>query len=315
MSNPYRIIFMGTPDFAAVQLKTLCGNGYRPIAVYTQPDKINGRGNRITFSDVKKLAMEENIPVYQPTTFKSEDTIRELAALKPDLIIVVAYGKILPVAVIDAAVYGAINIHASLLPEYRGSAPIQRAIIDRKSETGISIMKLDAGMDTGDIIRMAPLKILPHMTAGELFESLSVLGAKELLYVLKNLPESMAGAKPQDHAKATYAEKVTKEMGHIDWEQEASVIDALIRGMYPSPGTYTYFHGKRIKIHAAFYENSDTAAIPKGTVVSLKDGNIGVAAMHGIIYLTMVQPENHKRMKTIDFINGYQVKTNDCFEY
>ena len=277
MSNPYRIIFMGTPDFAAVQLKTLCENGYRPIAVYTQPDKINGRGNRITFSDVKKLAMEENIPVYQPTTFKSEDTIRELDALKPDLIIVVAYGKILPVAVIDAAVYGAINIHASLLPEYRGSAPIQRAIIDRKSETGISIMKLDAGMDTGDIIRMAPLKILPHMTAGELFESLSVLGAKELLYVL--------------------------------------VIDALIRGMYPSPGTYTYFHGKRIKIHAAFYENSDTAAIPKGTVVSLKDGNIGVAATHGIIYLTMVQPENHKRMKTIDFINGYQVETNDCFEY
>lgn len=185
MSNPYRIIFMGTPDFAAVQLKTLCENGYRPIAVYTQPDKINGRGNRITFSDVKKLAMEENIPVYQPTTFKSEDTIRELAALKPDLIIVVAYGKILPVAVIDAAVYGAINIHASLLPEYRGSAPIQRAIIDRKSETGISIMKLDAGMDTGDIIRMAPLKILPHMTAGELFEALSILGAKELLHVLK----------------------------------------------------------------------------------------------------------------------------------
>lgn len=259
--------------------------------------------------------MEENIPVYQPTTFKSEDTIRELAALKPDFIIVVAYGKILPVAVIDAAVYGAINIHASLLPEYRGSAPIQRAIIDRKSETGISIMKLDAGMDTGDIIRMAPLKILPHMTAGELFEALSILGAKELLHVLKNLPECMANAKPQDHTKATYAQKVTKEMGHIDWKQEASVIDALIRGMYPSPGTYTYFHGKRIKIHRAFYEHKDTAATPKGTIVSLKDGKIGVAATHGIIYLTMVQPENHKQMKTIDFINGYQVKANDCFEY
>lgn len=315
MNNSYRVVFMGTPSFAATQLNVLCKNGYKPIAVYTQPDKINGRGKKITFSPVKTLAIEENIPVYQPVSFKDKNTIHELSLLKPDIIIVVAYGKILPISVINSATYGAINIHASLLPEYRGAAPIQRAIIDRKSETGISIMKLDAGMDTGDVIQSAVIKILPHMTAGELFDSLSELGARELVSVLNNLPESLSGARPQNHTQATYAEKVTKDMGHINWEQDAAAIDALIRGMYPDPGTYTFFRGSRLKIHRAYYEKKESIHSEKGTIISVKDGEIGVAASNGVVYLTIVQPENHKQMKSTDFINGYQVKINDRFEY
>lgn len=314
MSNSYRIVFMGTPSFAAKPLKLLCERGYKPVAVYTQPDKINGRGKKITFSPVKILSMENEIPVYQPVTFKDPAVVNELKSLKPDVIIVVAYGKILPQSVLDSAKYGAINIHASLLPEYRGAAPIQRVIIDGKDKSGITIMQLDSGMDTGKIITSSSFVIPLHMTAGELFDSLSEVGAKELIRVLEDLPEYIEHAVPQDHDRATYAEKITKEMGRINWNKSAKSIDALIRGMYPDPGTYTYFRGKRIKIHRAFFEPFNTDNIEPGSICSLKNGYIGVAAKGGIVYLVTVQPENHKQMKALDFINGYQVKENDYFE-
>ena len=314
MSNPYRIIFMGTPAFAAESLNLLYKNKYDPIAVYTQPDKINGRGKTITFSPVKELALKKNTPLYQPLNFNDEHTIRELKELEPDLIIVIAYGKILPQSVLNIPKYGAINIHASILPEYRGAAPIQRAIIDGKEKTGVSIMKLDSGMDTGDVISVAEVKIEEHITAGELFDKLSLLGAEEMIRVLNDLPDMIANAVPQNHEKATYAEKITKDMGRIDWSKPAHSLDSLIRGMYPNPGTYTFFRGKRIKIHRAFFKNIDSVQYQPGQVVDIKNGNIGIATSDGIIYITKLQPENHKPMNAGDFINGYQVKENDRFD-
>ena len=314
MNNRYRIVFMGTPAFAAESLKVLCEKEYHPVAVYTQPDKVNKRGKRVIFSPVKELALKQNIPVYQPLGFNEEDTIQELKQLQPDIIIVIAYGKILPQAVLGIPKYGAINVHASILPEYRGAAPIQRAIIDGKDKTGITVMKLDSGMDTGDIITVAETKIEKHVTAGELFSKLAVLGAEKLLQVLGDLPNMISKAVPQNHKEATYAEKITKEMGRIDWTKSACTLDSLIRGMYPNPGTYTFFRGKRIKIHRAFFRHLNSSAHAPGEVISIKDGSIGIATSSGVIYITGLQPENHKLMSATDFINGYQVKENDRFD-
>lgn len=315
MTLKYRIVFMGTPDFASHALKILCEKGYTPVAVYTQPDKVNGRGKKITVSPVKALALEKGIAVYQPDTFKSDDVQKELGALRPDLLVVIAYGKILPQAVLDSATYGAINVHASLLPAYRGAAPIQRAIMDGCEKTGITIMKLDAGMDTGDILKQKEIGISPEMTAGDLFNQLSEKGAIALLDVLSDLPRYLEKAVSQDHDKATYAEKVTKDMGHIDWSLSSTVIDRLIRGMYPNPGTYTHFRGKRLKIHGCHVKPDKRVGEAPGTIISLAEGEIEVACGEGTIVLTEVQPENHKKMKVIDFIHGYQVKEMDRLEF
>lgn len=313
--NSLRIIFMGTPDFGIPSITKMCEEGFRPVAVYTQPDRINGRGKKITFSPIKQFAVDHDIPVYQPATFRDEEAINEIRALKPDLLVVIAYGKILPEKLLEIPAYGAINVHGSLLPEYRGAAPIQRAIIDGKKKTGVTIMKLDAGMDTGDMISTSEMEITPDMTAGDLFDKLSVLGADSLIRVLENLPESLANAKKQDASKATYAEKVTKAMGHIHWDEDAEKLSALIRGMYPNPGTFTFFRGKRVKIHHILPDVSGHSDKAPGTIVSHEDGVITVAAGNGLIRITELQPENHKRMKSADFINGYQVNLNDKFEY
>jgi len=311
--NNYRIVFMGTPQFAVPALSALCEHGYTPLAVYTQPDKINGRGKKISFSPVKQFAIEHNIEVRQPISLRGEEEIKKLAALKPDLIVVIAYGKILPQAVLDAAKYGAINIHGSLLPQYRGAAPVQRAIIEGKKKTGITIMHLDAGMDTGPMISTRETEITPHMTAGELFDVLSQMGADELIRVMDHLPEALAAAVSQDHSKATYAEKVTKDMSRIYWTDKGAVLDCLIRGMYPDPGTFTMFREKRLKIHRAFFENVDVKEEP-GTILSIKDGLIRVVTGEGVIVLSEIQPENKKAMAARDFINGYQVKEHEHFE-
>lgn len=312
MSNTYRIVFMGTPDFSVPALKALCDNGYTPIAVYTQPDRINSRGKKIKFSPVKELALERNIPVYQPMTFKSDKEAEMLKALAPDLLVVVAYGKILPESVLRIPKYGALNIHGSLLPKYRGAAPIQRTIINGDTETGVTIMKLDAGMDTGDIISMKHCPILPTTTAGELFDSLSKMGALELIRVLRDLEGSLAQAYPQDHTQATYAEKVTKEMGHLNWQMAAKDMGCLIRGMSPNPGCYSFYRGSRVKIYDAISEEGGSFFDP-GTIVSLEGGLIGVACGEGILRIKIIQPENHKKMSAAEFINGYKVQRNDKF--
>lgn len=313
MKNNYRIVFMGTPDFGIPSLDALCANDYEPIAIYTQPDRINGRGKKIIYSPVKSFAIDHNIPYFQPESLRNEEEIERLRDLKPDLLIVIAYGKILPKAILDIPTYGAINVHASLLPKYRGAAPIQRAIIDGEKETGVTIMQLDEGMDTGNIVSQKSIAISETMTSYDLFEALGKLGAEALISVMDELPKKLNDSVPQDHTQATYAEKITKEMGHIDWTKPAQVLSNLIRGMYPNPGTYTFFRNKRIKIHQCTTSEKNLSHKP-GTVISLNDGVIGVQTGNGILWLCEIQPENHKRMSAEDFINGYQVKINDNFD-
>ncbi len=314
MSEPLRIVFMGTPDFAVPALHLLCENGHTPVAVYTQPDKVNRRGGKISFSPVKTYALEKGISIHQPLTFRTEEAEAELRALVPDLLIVIAYGRILPQVILDIPTYGAVNIHASLLPKYRGAAPVQRAIIDQEKESGVTLMHLDAGMDTGPIISQVKVPLTLSMTAGSLLETLALAGAGELLRILDHLPEALANAVPQDAEKATYAEKITKDMGHIDWGKDALTIHALARGMYPNPGTYTFFRGKRVKIHQTVLPETTAAEDgAAGEIVSLASGIIWVQTGRGVLGLAKIQPENHKQMNAADFINGYQVKVHDAF--
>lgn len=315
MTEPLRIVFMGTPSFALAPLRALCEHGYEPVAVYTQPDKVNRRGGKISFSPVKAYALEKDIPVYQPLTFKDEETVETLRALRPDLIVVIAYGRILPQAVLDIPTYGAVNIHASLLPEYRGAAPVQRAIIDEKPVTGVTLMKLDAGMDTGAMIAVKEVPITQTVTSGELLDTLSAIGADELLRILPDLPAALAAAVPQDESRATYAEKLTKDMGHLDWTKRAETLHALARGMYPNPGTYTFFRGKRVKIHQTVLDASVKTSGAPGEIVSTDSGILWVACGEGALGIARLQPENHKQMGAADFINGYQVKVHDAFEH
>lgn len=315
MQEKYKIVFMGTPEFAKTALVEMCENEYKPIAVFTQPDKINGRNKKISFSPVKSYAIEQNIPIYQPLTLKSEEQYNLIKEYNPDIIIVIAYGRILPKSILEIPKYGAINVHASLLPKYRGAAPIQRAIINGEKSTGITIMKMDEGMDTGNIISQKEIYISDDITAGDLFNQLSKQGAFELIKVLENLPENITNSIKQDNEKATYAEKITKNLGHINWNMPAKMLHDLIRGMYPNPGTYTFFRKKRVKIHKTKLSNIVNSTDSPGLIVSLKNGVIHVSTKEGILEIHSLQPENHKCMSSKDFINGYQVKINEKFEY
>lgn len=312
MTKPYRFIFMGTPSFSAGVLKSLCENGLVPCAVYNQPDRVNGRGHKIAYSPVKEYALSRSIPVEQPRTLRTEEEAAKLKKYRPDLLIVVAYGQILPQNILDIPTYGAVNIHASLLPKYRGSSPIQTAILNGDTETGITIMKLNAGMDTGDILLQKKVSIPPSMTGGGLFDYLSHVGSRELLSFMAQFPSIMEKGRKQDDSKASYTHKLTKEMGEIDWTQPASCIDRLIRGLYPDPGTFTFYRGKRLKIHEAHPENFDSN-VPPGHAASLEGGLIHIQTGKGMIALSVIQPENHKKMAAKDFINGHQVKINDQF--
>lgn len=306
---------MGTPEFAKTSLVQLCESEYKPIAVFTQPDKINGRNKKVTFSPVKTYAIKQNIPVHQPITLRDTNQYEIIKKYKPDIIIVIAYGKILPEAILKIPKFGAINVHASLLPEYRGAAPIQRAIIDGKTKTGITIMKMDKGMDTGDIILQEEVLISQNTTAGDLFEILSKKGALTLIEVLDNLQVRLTGAIKQKDSDATYAEKIPKSLGHIDWNLSAYKLHNVIRGMYPNPGTYTFFRGKRIKLHKTILKNNIKLNNLQGTIISFENEAINVSTGEGVLEIHALQPENHKCMSAKDFINGYQVKINEKFEY
>ncbi len=310
--NKLRIVFMGTPSFALAPLAALCDAGYAPVAVYTQPDQVNGRGGKISFSPVKQYALENEIPVCQPLSFKEEAAVSALRDWRPDLIVVIAYGKILPQAVLDIPTYGAVNIHASLLPKYRGAAPVQRAILNREEETGVSLMKLDAGMDTGPVISRVSVKIGDTVTSGELLDILADVGAKELLRILPDITEATAKAVPQDESLATYAEKITKEMGALDWTETAADLHARIRALSPNPGTYTYFGGKRIKIWRSFLTDKETTAAP-GTVVSADKNGLLLATGTGVLGISRLQPENKKEMDAADWLRGAKVQAGDRF--
>lgn len=300
--EPLQIVFMGTPDFSVPSLKAIHAAGFTIRAVYTQPDKQRGRGKKVSASPVKECAEKLEIPVFQPQTLKDPDVIAGLADLKPDVIVVIAYGKILPKAILDIPRYGCLNVHGSLLPAYRGAAPIQYAIKDGVRTSGVTIMMLDEGMDTGKMLKKAEIVLDAKETTGTLFDKLAIVGAETLIPVLKDLPAYEAAAQSQDESKATYTAKITKEMTHIDFSQPAVVIERLIRTLDPHPGAYILHEGHRLKLWAADVVPG-TEAEP-GTIIEVTKTYITVQTGCDALRIREVQPESRKRMATAQFLQG-----------
>ena len=298
-----RIVFMGTPDFAVPSLQALIDAGHDVCAVYTQPDKPQGRKQILTAPPVKTLALEHDIPVFQPNTLKNEDEQARLRELAPEVIIVVAYGKLLPKAVLDIPPHGCINVHGSLLPRWRGAAPIQWAVIAGDEMAGVTTMQMAEGLDTGDMLLTYETKVGEKETAGELFDRLAQSGAELLTQTLVKLDE--IEPRPQDDAQSCYAHMLDKQMAVIDWSKSAHEIDCLIRGLNPWPIALTTLSGERLKVFAA--EKAAGNGEP-GTVLEAdpKKG-LTVACGEGALRLTEIQLVGGKRMKATDFLRGHSV--------
>ncbi len=299
-----RIVFMGTPDFAVPSLQALIDAGHDVCAVYTQPDKPQGRKQILTAPPVKTLALEHDIPVFQPNTLKNEDEQARLRELAPEVIIVVAYGKLLPKAVLDIPPHGCINVHGSLLPRWRGAAPIQWAVIAGDEMAGVTTMKMAEGLDTGDMLLTYETKVGEKETAGELFDRLAQSGAELLTQTLVKLDEITP--RPQDDAQSCYAHMLDKQMAVIDWSKSAHEIDCLIRGLNPWPIALTTLSGERLKVFAA--EKAAGNGEP-GTVLEAdpKKG-LTVACGEGALGLTEIQLVGGKRMKATDFLRGHVIE-------
>ena len=298
-----RIVFAGTPDFAATALKALLEAGYNLVGVYSQPDRPAGRGRKLMPSPVKQVALDAGIPVFQPVSLKPEDAQQELAALKPDVMIVAAYGLILPKAVLDIPTHGCLNIHASLLPRWRGAAPIQRAIAAGDPETGITIMQMDEGLDTGDMLLKTSTPIHADDTGGSLHDRLADMGGKAIVGALVQLANSELAPEPQNDADANYAHKLSKEEGHIDWSRSAIEIERLIRAFNPWPGTFTDLGEQRIRLHQASALDQSSDKLP-GTVISREREGVEVACGTGTLKITSVQLPGSKAQSISDLING-----------
>lgn len=301
---------MGTPDFALPSLKALMESGEEVISVYTQPDRPKGRGRKLAHSPIKEAALSFRLPVFQPVSFKESSAVNQLAEQKPDLLIVVAYGLILPQKVLDIPTWGAVNVHASLLPRYRGAAPIQRAIINGEKETGVTTMSLNAGMDTGDILLMESAPILETDTAQSLHDRLSVLGGRLLLQTLEQLRQGTLLPQPQDASKASYAPPLKKGEGEIRWDLSAVKIDRLVRGLTPWPGAFTFLKGKRLIIHKAGPESLKITGAP-GTVISLEGDGIRIQTGQGLLTIFEAQLEGHRRMSSEELLRGVSIKVGD----
>jgi methionyl-tRNA formyltransferase len=305
-----RLVFMGTPDFAVPSLSALLEAGEEVVSVYTQPDRPKGRGRKLTPSPIKELALAKNLSLFQPFSFKEPAALNRLAEDRPDLLIVVAYGLILPFSVLNIPTWGAINVHASLLPKYRGAAPIQWAIINGERETGITTMRLDAGMDTGDILLQKSEPILDTDTSKSLHDRLSKLGAESLLRTLELLRLKNLVQQPQDPAQVSYAPPLKKEQGEIRWPLPAPEIDCWIRGLSPWPGAFTFLKGKRLIIHQAVPNPSDTQA-PPGTIFSLEEGLIRISTGQGFLAITELQLEGHRRMASSEMVRGFSLQVGE----
>ncbi|UNK05394.1 methionyl-tRNA formyltransferase [Psychrobacter raelei] len=336
-STRQRVIFAGTPEFAAISLKALIEQqnelNIEIVAVYTQPDRKAGRGQKLTASPVKQLALEHNLPVEQPLTFKKsvEEGLaaREtLANYKPDVMVVAAYGLILPMGVLETPTYGCLNIHASLLPRWRGAAPIHRALLAGDAQTGITIMQMDKGLDTGDMLYKASYDIAADETTESLHDKMADMGADAIVEVLKDLPKYQTQAQKQDDSLATYAEKLSKAEGEIDWTQSAAHIERQIRGMHPYPGAYTFLadpegnsEPKRVKVLAALPVNaSQTTVVEPGTVISVGKNAILVAcgkedaeAEGTTLRLTKLQFAGSKPVTAEQVCHGSQLDDGDKF--
>ena len=310
-----KILFMGTPDFAVFSLRNIVESGRHTVcAVVTQPDKPKGRGYAMLPPPVKVYAEEQNIPVYQPATLRDESFATLLSELDPEIIVVVAYGKILPKNVLDYAKYGCVNVHGSLLPEYRGAAPMQRAIIDGKGVTGITTMYMAEGLDTGDMLLKAELPIKEDDNFEDIHDKLGALGASLILDTLEALENGTAARIPQDDSLSTYAAKITKEDCLLDFSRDARTVHNLIRGLSPIPLSFTHTpDGKLLKVLEAKIADEDKTHENVGEVISLDEG-ITVACGHGAITFLRVLPEGKARMSASDFIRGRKINIGDILK-
>ena len=299
-----RVVFMGTPDIAATCLKKIIADGFDVVGVYTQPDRPKNRGMKLAFSPVKEVALENGLPVFQPENFREEATVDALRALQPDVVAVVAYGRILPQSVLDVPKQGCINIHASVLPSYRGSAPYQWAVLDGLTETGVTAMYLCREMDAGDIIEISKTPIGEDETAGQLLDRLAVLGADLLSKTLTSFAAGTVTAVPQDSAKATYAPMLDKSMCPIDWNKSARQVHNHVRGMNPWPVATTEIQGKRFKVHATAVLEEKTNAAP-GTILGLTKTGLKMACGDGVVEIRALQAEGGKRMAAPDYFRGH----------
>ncbi len=305
-----RVIFMGTPDFAVPSLQALLDRGDDICAVFTQPDKPKGRGHKLQPPPVKELALRHSLPVLQPDTLRDEAVQESIAELEPDAIIVVAYGKLLPPKVLSVPRLGCINVHGSLLPKYRGAAPIQWAVIKGEKTAGVTTMFMAEGMDTGDMLLKSETEVGPEETSGELFDRLKLLGAKLLTETLDKLEQGELKAIPQDGTQATLAPLLKKEMSALDWSEPAQRIHDRIRGLNPWPCAAAVLDGKRIKLLAS--QVIEGEGIP-GTAYNL-DGELAAACGRGMLRITELQADTGKRMSGKDYLLGHPLKEGTRFE-
>ena len=303
---------MGTPDFAVGSLQALCESGKHEIlAVVTQPDRPKGRGNKLLQTPVKEYALAQGLTVYQPQKVKTLEFVELLHGLQPELIVVAAFGQFLSKEILELPKYGCINVHASLLPKYRGAAPIQYAIIKGEKESGVTIMQMDIGMDTGAMLDKVVVPIAENTTMGELHDALREQGATLLLEVIDKIATGTAVAEPQDDAQATYATLLDRSMEHIDWSKTAQEVHNLIRGFNPAPSTFTKLpNGKSLKIWGSKMTDKSSAAAA-GTVIETGKHSFFVACGEGVLEITEVQPESKKRMPAQVFLNGRGVQEGD----
>ncbi len=313
MTPLMRIVFMGTPSFAVPSLHAIIKAGYAVTGVVTQPDKPSGRGMATRPSPVKEAALGYGIEVFEPKSVRTPEFTAALKSLSPDIIVVIAYGKILPKDILGIPPKGCINVHSSLLPGYRGAAPINWAIINGEKTTGVCTMLLDEGMDTGDVLLKAQTPILDDETAEGLAQRLSIAGADLIIKTLELASKGALTPVKQDNSKASSAPILKKEDGRIDWNKDAVSVYNLIRGVYPWPGAYTHSGAKVIKIHGGRVAAESHGDKP-GRVADISRDGITVACGRGSFIITELQPENKKRMSAFDFIQGYRLKKGDSFE-
>lgn len=300
-----RVVFMGTPDIAATCLKRILADGFNVVGVYTQPDRPKNRGMKLFPSPVKEVALEHGLPVFQPENFREDETVQQLADLKPDVVAVVAYGRILPQRVLDVAPLGFINIHASLLPRYRGSAPYQWAVLDGLQETGVSAMYLCREMDAGDVIDVAKTPIDPNETAGMLLDRLAVLGAELLSSTLSKVEKGEAKGIPQDESLVCYAPMLDKSMCPIDFTKTAQQVHNQVRGLHPWPVATTCIGGKNMKIHETVL--ADGKGEP-GQILGLTKTGLVIACGEGAVEIRSLQAEGGKRMGAVDYFRGHPLE-------
>ncbi len=304
--NSLRIIFMGTPDFAVPALNALISGPDQVVAVVSQPDRPRGRGKKLLPTPVKQAALAAGLPVLQPVKIKTGEFRDELAAFRPDVMVVAAYGRILPPPLLELPPYGCINIHGSILPKYRGAAPIQWAVMNGDKQSGISIMQMDEGMDTGDILHLKTIKLAADETAGSLFNKLAELGGTAILEALQMLKEGRLQPISQDHQLAVLAPMLKKEDGHIDWRQDAQIIHNKIRGLDPWPSAFCFLEQNRLRLFRPEVVYMDSGH-PPGTIISTDKDGLLIAAGKNCLKIAEVQPEGKKRMKASDFVNGHTI--------